>query len=461
MATKEPSLTRSDVEIPAFIRLAIPLVLFLASDSLMRFFDGLFLARYSLLDWQAYNVIADPYIKFFQTPLIRMATIAQIYVGQAFSADEKHRTGLFVWQMIWLSLFSVVIVLPLGWGLLPFFLSGNPLEETAQGFCHLMIMGNVLFPLGAALSAFYIGRGRMAFVICATVLTMGVNCLLDVLFIFGMEGVLPPMSLVGVALAKLCAQAFFCIILFCAFLQAKNRQAFGTGNWRFRLKPFLNCLKVSGSTAFYVSFITFSWLAITKMVSWQNDESLTTIVSFGNSCGGLWLCLNLGIGQALSVRASQVIGSRNQVLMKQLVRSCVAVNTCLLLIIAVPLLWFPKLFLSLYFGKTFAALSLDLRHVLILTCISMWFFELIGAFDRSLRGLLTAAGDTTYIFVVYIIMIVLFNLIPMYFILHIWHWPAYTFWYAISLSVLVRNFPLLFRYRQKLWQTAPTLVATQ
>ncbi|MGA8165161.1 MAG: MATE family efflux transporter [Waddliaceae bacterium] len=463
MASKEESSIASyDLGVSSFILLAIPLILFLASDSLMHSVDNFLLARYSLLDWQAYNIIADPFIKFLQVPLIRMATVAQIYVGQAFSAGEQRRIGLFVWQMIWLSLFSTIIVLPLGWKLWSFCLSGNPLEEPAQGFCHLMVAGNVLFPLGAALSSFYIGRGRMTFVICAMVLTFAVNCLLDFLLIFGVGELLPPMGLLGVGLAKLGAQAFFCLVLFCAFLKAKNRQVYGTNHWLFRLKPFLNCLKVSGSTALYVGLISLSWLVVTKMVAWENDNTLTTVVSFGGSCSSLWMFFNLGIGQVLSVRASQVIGSRDWTLMKQLLRSLMCISSCLLFIIALPLLCFPSLFLSFYFGsESFHALSINLKQTLIFTCIAMWCFELIGAFDRTLRSLLSAAGDTTYILAVYIVMIVLFNIIPMYFVLNVWNWPPYTFWYVMNAGILLRNLPLLLRYRQKRWQTTPALVAVQ
>jgi len=458
MATNLSSTQSSDVNISRFILLAIPLVLFVAAESLMRFFDNFLLTRYSLFDWQA-NHIATPFVQLFEIPTIRMAAIAQVYVGQAFSAGEMRRIGLFVWQMVWLSLFSIAFVLPMGWGLSTLFLSSSPLETTAQRFCYLMQAGNFVFPLGIALSSFYVGRGRMAFVICMTFMTLLINCALDFLFIFGVEGFFPPLGLRGAALAKLCSHGFLCSVLFCAFLKKKNRSQFGTDQWKFHPKTFFNCLKVSGSTALYVGFITLSWLAVVKMISWKHDDNLTTIMSFGNSCSFLWAFINLGISQALTLRASQVIGSRQWNLISQLIRSLALTTSGLLVLISIPLLFFPKFFLAFYFGERFHTFSPELVRALISTCFAMWGFEMIGAFDRTLRDLLTAAGDTVYIFLTYMIMILCFNIIPMYYVLHIWNWPPQTFWYVMNVGIFVRNLPLLYRLKQKRWESSPSLAA--
>ena len=78
----------------------------------MIFVDRLMLARYSL---EAHNTAIEVANLgwAFQTGWTSLATICQVFVSQYCGAGQKHMLSRPVWQMIWFSLFSFLLFIPL------------------------------------------------------------------------------------------------------------------------------------------------------------------------------------------------------------------------------------------------------------------------------------------------------------------------------------------------------------
>ena len=136
------------------LHIAFPLMLAALSVNLMMFCDRIILAYYSL---QAMNAvaIATMFIAVFQFGIIAIVSIAEVFVGQHNGAKRYQQLAEPVWQMIWLSLASFIIFMPLA------FFTGKwvlPPHYHTLGITYYKIITafSTIMALSAALSAFFI-----------------------------------------------------------------------------------------------------------------------------------------------------------------------------------------------------------------------------------------------------------------------------------------------------------------
>jgi MATE family multidrug resistance protein len=167
--------------------LSLPVSIVLLSGALMGFCDRLFLSYDSLENLEG-CVDAAFLCYLFQISLIFGARTTQIFVGECFGSNRFHDVGSYVWQMIWLSLFSMVFTLPLGRVAELLFFRGTVVEEAGTTYFRCLMSFNFLFPLATALSSFYIGRGKINIIFWSTLISNIVNLILDPIFIFGLPG---------------------------------------------------------------------------------------------------------------------------------------------------------------------------------------------------------------------------------------------------------------------------------
>ena len=101
--------------------ISFPLMLSMMSGSLMIFLDRLLLARFSI---DALNACVNATViaAAWQFAFLTTAAIAEVFVGQYNGAGQHQKIGEPVWQMIWFSLLTGLLFIPLGLFSGPFFL---------------------------------------------------------------------------------------------------------------------------------------------------------------------------------------------------------------------------------------------------------------------------------------------------------------------------------------------------
>jgi len=92
--------------------ISYPLILSILSVNMMLFFDRLILARYNTGAMNA-AVLAWLIFSIFQLGTIGIASIAEVFVGQYNGAKKLNKMGEPVWQMIWFSLMTGFIFIPI------------------------------------------------------------------------------------------------------------------------------------------------------------------------------------------------------------------------------------------------------------------------------------------------------------------------------------------------------------
>ena len=192
-------LNDSKGHIRALWRICFPLMLTALSGTLMAFLDRIILAKYDTQAMIAATIAANV-VFIFQFGAMSIAMIAEVFVGQYNGAQQWKEIAKPVWQMIWFGLLCAFIMIPLGLFGETLFIPREFAKEGDPYFSWMMIFGPV-FPVAAALSAFFIGRGKIKVVTLSVILGNILNLLLGLLLVWGIPGILAPLGAKGAAIA--------------------------------------------------------------------------------------------------------------------------------------------------------------------------------------------------------------------------------------------------------------------
>ena len=155
---------------------AFPLMLSSLSTLAMVFVDRLFLAHYSPAALSA-AVTAGTMWWAITGALLILAAMSEVFVAQYNGAGLHERIGRPVWQMIWFSLGTILICIPLGLYGGPLIFQGSVNFQLETSYFGWLNFFGPTWPLSAALSAFWVGRGKVRMVTMLALLANGLNVL--------------------------------------------------------------------------------------------------------------------------------------------------------------------------------------------------------------------------------------------------------------------------------------------
>lgn len=418
-------------------KLSFPLILSMLSVCILGVCDRLFLAHYSTISLEACAAVSD-LICFCVLPLELLAGSIQVLIGRCVGARQERLVGSYLWQMVFFSLLSMLLLLPLAPILSDFFLKGSPIEGEGKAYFHCYMSSAFLFPLGVALNSFYVGIGKTRMTIWITLCAHITNVLLDWLLIFGVKGILLPQGAFGAALATVLSQAVYCGLFFVLILQSYHREKFGTGLWQWNWSRGYECLRLGAPFAASRCLSFLGWTMLGRLTILKGGSYLLTN-AIGASILTLFMAIQDGIIQAVNSRASYYIGAGD---LRQL-RSFWWTASVLFLLIqtvfALPFLVFKTQFLRLFLHD-----PKDIE-VMVHSCFWMWFYLTGQAFWRMSQGCLTCLNDTLFILLVTPVSNFLTILLPIYLAIQVWDLPAQCIWAGFAIG----QFPhiVLFRWR--------------
>jgi len=93
--------------------ISYPLILSMLSVNIMIFIDRLILAKYNTGAMNA-AVVSGLIFNIFQCGTVGIASISEVFVGQYNGANKYEKMGEPVWQMIWFSVMTAALFVPLG-----------------------------------------------------------------------------------------------------------------------------------------------------------------------------------------------------------------------------------------------------------------------------------------------------------------------------------------------------------
>ena len=209
--------------------ISLPLVASMGSITLMQFTDRMFLANHSVEAIAAAlpgGIASFTTISFF----MGVASYTNTFVAQYTGAGATERVGAALWQGIYFSLVSAVVLAGLVFAAGPLFdlIGHSPhIRALEVSYFSILTLGAGLVVLGSAMAAFFTGRGLTRVVMVVHVTGAVVNIPLDYCLING-AGPLPELGIEGAAVATVIAYAFIVLFLGVLIFGRRNRAGFGT-----------------------------------------------------------------------------------------------------------------------------------------------------------------------------------------------------------------------------------------
>lgn len=451
MDTQEKLTAHPEGSVKELWTIAYPLMLSFLSGSLMMFIDRLILAKDSTEAMNA-AAMAGMVCAIFQFGTIGIASIAEVFVGRYNGAKQFFKLGEPVWQMIWFSLMTSVLFIPLAIYGGPYVLSDYHFATLGQPYYKILLLFGSVFPCAAALSSFFIGMGKVRLVLFATVLGNILNVLLDILFVFGWDPYLLPLRTAGAALATGISQMVQCGLLFVVFLNHRHRNTFGTNQWAFKWKPFWDCLRIGVPSALGHMIEITAWAVMMQMMVVVSDAHVTAI-AIGQSLYSLVSYGTEGLQKAVTAIAANFMGAKKWNLIGQLLGSSTRLLVILAAISSLPLLFYPEPLLYQFLstepaGPETENLYLYLRIVSAL----VWAYFIFDGFTWTIAGILTAAGDTKFVMIMNAISAWVFALIPLYLVVVVIESSPFFAWVTICFYGLMNAVCFYIRYTCQPWK---------
>lgn len=427
------------------VTLSVPLIFACLSASLLGLCDRLFLSHHSIEAWNAAST--SGYIAFFfQMLCIVIAMISQTFIGQYLGANKPTKIGSIVWQMIWFSLLSMIITYPASF-VAEYYFKGTEIESAALSYFRPLALCNFLFPLNAAISAFFIGRGKTRIILFSNLSIQLLNILLDYLLIFGVGSFIPPLGTFGASLATIISEATLCLILFMFFINPKYIPIYRTDKRRLNLKLFKEILKIGIPRALGRGMAISSWAFAAHILVQKGGDHLL-VLTLGTSLFMIFTFVNEGMCQALTTIVSHILGANRENAIRRLIRSAFTLLSISMLILSLPLIFFREQIISLFITDPLLPSTLLLLKV---TCSLIWVGCLANGINFITASLITASRDT-FFYACMVSMNWITICIPVYFVIDYLSFPPFYFFLIDSINTVAFGIIYYLRFKRGMWK---------
>ena len=392
--------------------MVLPLMLSSLSEMGMLFSSRLILARYDLIAHNA-AVEATNIGWAFLIGWHALGSVTQIFVAQNYGAGQRHLLGHAVWQMIWVSVISIFLFIPLAYiGSALFFGEGEEAQMQSTYFFWMMVFGPS-YGLFAALCGFFVGQGKTALICFAVVIGNVLNTGLCYLLVFGCEGICTSWGVKGAALATSAALLGQVVFLLFIFLKSSNRREMGTGEWQWRSTLVTQCLKIGSPSAFFMFLEIMGWAVFYKMMSTLGQHHLT-VAGIVQNILVLFNFFGEGLFRAVSALSGNALGAKKPWEVSQIVRSGFVLMTCFTVFFGIFMFYMHESVIDWFLDTASVDEKMMLYSALVFGLANAVIYKYLEGIRLVLAGALTAAADTLFLLIGGSCCIWCFMVLPVY-----------------------------------------------
>lgn len=436
---------------------AYPLIISTASLTVMHFFNRLFLSWYSTDAISACvpaGVLSFNMLSFF----FGVSTYTNVLVAQYFGNRQYDRMTLSLWQGVFFSLISAVIILfliPVGTALIHS--SNHPahIKLLEADYFTILLYGGGLPVLNNALSAFFTGQGKTKITMLVNMFGNGVNILLSYVLIFG-AGPVPSLGMNGAAYAMITGNAVMTVAFLALIFSPENRTILKTGMlFKFHKLLFMKLLKFGlptgvGMVLEIASFSAFIFLignAGKIALAANNIVFSIEMISFMSI---------LGIGTATSTLVGQHIGKNRKDHAVLTTYSAFKLSMAITGTLGLLFILFPDVFVAPFqTGKSAETHAIFIQTRPLMRILA--FFIICDAINIIFASTIKGAGDTRYQMIVSMILAWLFFVPGAYILLGVLEKPIEYAWVWATLYLLIQGIVFYLRFKSNKWQNIDML----
>ena len=292
------------------LSVGLPLVVSFGTTSLIHFTDRVFLANYSV---DAIAAALPAGIASFVALCFFMGVVGyvNVFVAQYMGAGAGERVGASLWQGIYFSLGSALLLACLYFLAEPLFALGGhtgPVQRLEVVYFRVLTLGAGLVVLATTLSCFYSGRGLTRPVMLINLASAGLNVPLDYVLINGV-GPFPELGILGAALATVCSQALMVVLFVLSVFTRDNDRRFAVRRARgFDRELFGRMMRfgLPGGAQFFMDIFAFTFFVFMVGRLGRAELAATNIVMAINTLSFMPM---VGLSIAVSTLVGQAVGA--------------------------------------------------------------------------------------------------------------------------------------------------------
>ena len=455
---RNPNSTDDAGSMSELFRVAAPLMLSAGSHSLMNAADRIVLAGSSEA---ALAAVTPASMLHWTVVCVPMGTIlyANTFISQYDGAGRKDRMMASLWQAIWLSLVTgilLLVCLPLSRPLLSMTGHSPEIVELEAQYFNTLCAGSPVLLMSTAMSCFFNGRRRTSVVMCISFAGVFFNFGMDYLLVYGV-GPFPELGIRGAAIATVMARC--CEVLIYAILILREARREHLPLMQFRsldmglLRKFLRYGVPSGLHYFVDNSGFTAFLLIIGNLS--SEDLAATNLAF--SINGLIFIPLLGFGTAIQTLIGHHIGALKIAAAKQTTKNAVVLGVLWTGGTALLLIFFPEVCLRPFFlfadestgqGADVATLARTASTLLQFVAVYSVFDALAVVFSSALRG----AGDTVYPMLITLFSSWVLMVLPAILIMGSDNPTILKLWITCTLHISFTGLCMWLRYLSGRWQ---------
>jgi len=436
------------------LRVAFPLALSTSSWALLHFVDRMFLSR---LPNDAVGAAMAGSITNFCLVSLFMGTAIYIntFIAQYIGARQPHQVGHILWQGIYFSIFSGILLLgaiPLARSIFAFIGHDPEVMEMETQYFRILCYGSGAAVLGSTFSCFFIGRGKTLVVMCVNLTAAFTNIMLDYAWIFGNWG-FPRLGIRGAGYATVAATVLRLVLYTTVVLRPTYRRNYATvRGWKPNPRLFRRLMRfgLPNGVQFMLEILGFSLFII--LVGKLSSEALAaSAIAF--SINSLAFTPMLGFAFSVSTLVGQYLGANRPDIAARSANSafrmsCMYVGMfCLVYLVA------PGVFVQ-FFGsrrnpEEFESIRQTVALLLRFVAVYSIFDMLNIIYAHAIKG----AGDTRFVMWVSAGLSWPILIIPTYVICVVFKGSIYVAWGFMTLYVIVLGITFYLRFRGGKWKT--------
>ena len=427
-----------------FCRYFVPLLMFVLAISLTGYVERIFLAHVSE------SALAGSLNGFSLSRIFQLSSLAVIMGGQTFvglfhGSNQPRQIGPCIWQLIWFSLATILIVPPIGFLLEHVLYNNTSLAQAEGSYFSLLCWFNFLFPLAGAFSAFYIGRGKTLLVVMLTLGACALNIVLDYIFIFGNDFV-APMGSFGASLGKVISQGIICLVLGFLFFSEHNHKTYATREWFFQPLLFFHYIKPGFYRAMGTIFCLADWSVVSRTMTLLSETHLL-VFSIGATLFYFFTFFADAIFQSLVAVISAQIGRKQYHEIWETVYNGLFVISIYALVLCIPFFVFPESLIFCFKATAFEHEMIEIMHTIL---PSIWLVLVGYGYCSVSMSLIVASRDTIFFFR-YFSLFWIISAVPVYLSMVVFGCGSDKFWYFVFAVNVVNAIAYFRRAAKKKW----------
>jgi len=378
------------------LAISLPIMLGSAAQNLIVLTDNVFLYHKGSLEFAAIGLIGVFYLAI-STIGYGISKGGQIIIARRYGENQYKEVGKSFYAMVGLELGVALILFLLIQLFSPsffkLFIASPAIIEQCLSYLYPRSYGIFFSYIGLAFIALYTGLAKTKFIIYDTLLLASVNLVLNYVLIFGKYGA-PELGIVGAAWASTIAEilAFIAFVIYMMFDRA-NRQ-FGIFTIpKFDLVLVKQVWKISSPIIVQSVVGIGSWFLF---FSWIENESQRDL-EISNLIRNVYLMLSIpcwGFASSINTIVSNFIGNGRFNAVLPMVNKTTKINVGFTLLIAMPVILLPEVFLYPIFGRQDMSLINDagnlfwiLIGILVSFCIGATYFNGLSGTGDTLKAL--------------------------------------------------------------------------